>query len=84
MEELKHETTTRPSARLKTSSMRRPYGTLRFGVAGAVGVGGIGEQQQHAAFAVIGEGVQVEELVIGGGGIDFEVAGVNDDAARRG
>jgi hypothetical protein len=28
--------------------------------------------------------VQVEQLVVGGGGIDLEIAGVDDDAERRG
>ena len=60
----------------------RADGAFAFGVAGAVDVGGIGEQQQDAALAVVGEGVQVEELVVGGGGVDFEIAGVDDDAER--
>ena len=72
------------SARLKISSMRGLHGALGFGVAGAVGIGGIGEQQQDAALAVVGQGVQVEQLVIGGRGIDLEIAGVDDDAERRG
>ena len=58
----------------------RPDRALAFRVAGPVDVRGIGQQQQHAAFAVFGEGMQVEELVIGRRGIDFEVAGMNDDA----
>ncbi len=62
----------------------RAHGALGFGVAGAVGVGGIGKQQQDAALAVVGQGVQIEELVVGGGGIDLEIAGVDDDAERRG
>ena len=62
----------------------RADGALRFGIAGTVGVGGIREQQQHAALAVIGQGVQVEQLVIGGGRIDLEIAGVDDDAEGRG
>ena len=64
--------------------MRGRTARSRFGVAGPVGVGGIGEQQQHAALAVIGQRVQVEQLVIGGGGIHLEIAGVDDDAERRG
>ncbi len=39
-------------------------------------------QGQHAALAVFGEGVQVESLVVEGGEIDFEVAGMNNDADR--
>ena len=49
----------------------------------ALDVGGILKQREHAFFAVFGEGVQVEELVVGGRGIDFEIAGVDDDAERR-
>ncbi len=52
-------------------------------VAFALDVGGILKQRQHAVLAVLGEGVQVEKFVVGGRGIDFEIAGVNDDAERR-
>ena len=51
-------------------------------VALALDVGRILKQGQHALFAVLGEGVQVEKLVVGGRGIDFEIAGVNDHAER--
>ena len=60
------------------------HGALALRIAGPVGVGGVGEQQQDAALAVIGEGVEVEELVVGGGGVDLEIAGVDDDAERGG
>ena len=49
----------------------------------ALDVGRILKQRQHAFLAVLGEGVQVEETVVGRGRIDFEVAGVNDHAERR-
>src|SRR5215471_1796023 len=62
----------------------RADGALAFGVAGTIGVGGIGEKQEHAALAVVGERVEVEELVVGGSGIDLEIARVDDDAERRG
>ena len=62
----------------------RADGALALGEAGAVGVGGIGEQQQDAALAVVGEGVEIEQLVIGGSGVDLEIAGVNDHSERRG
>ena len=62
----------------------RPHRAFAFGVAGPVDVGRIRHQQQHAALAVIGEGVQIEQLVVGGRGVHFEIAGVNDDAQRRG
>jgi hypothetical protein len=48
----------------------------------ALDVGGILKQGQHAVLAVLGESVQVEKFVVGGRGIDFEIAGVNDDAER--
>ena len=58
-------------------------GALAGRVSLALDVGGILKQRQHAVLAVFGEGVQVEEFVVGGRGIDFEIAGVNDDAERR-
>ena len=61
----------------------RPHGALALGVARPVDVGRIGQQQQHAALAVLGERVQVEQLVVGGRGIDLEIAGV-DDRRRAG
>ena len=84
IEELKQETTMRLLGAAEDLFHARTDGALALGIAGAVGVGGIGEQQQDAALAVVGQGVEVEELVVGGGGIDFEIAGVDDDAERRG
>ena len=55
----------------------RADGALGLGVAGAVGVGRVGHEQQDAALAVVGEGMEVEKLVVGGGGIHLEIAGVN-------
>ena len=78
-EELKQEMNSRRSARLKTSpcaveSLARnpnsPDGRI----------GRIGKQQQHAAAAVIGQRVQIEELVVGGRRVDLEIAGVDHDA----
>ena len=57
-------------------------GALAGRVSFALDVGGILKQGQHALFAVLGEGVQIEKPVVGGGGIDFEIAGMNDDAER--
>ncbi len=37
----------------------------------------------HPLFAVFGEGMQIEKLVVGGCGIDFEIAGMNDYPERR-
>ena len=61
-----------------------PHGALGFGVAWPVRIGRIRKQQQHAALAVVGQRVQIEQLVIRGGGIDLEIAGVNDHSKRRG
>ncbi len=58
----------------------RADGAFAFGVAGAVDVGRIRHQQQHAALAVFGQSVEIEELVVGGRGVDFVIAGVDDDA----
>ena len=52
-------------------------------VAAALDVGRILKQRQHAFLAVFGEGVQIEEPVVGGRGINLEVAGVDQDAERR-
>ena len=57
-------------------------GALAGGVSLALDVGGILKQREHALFAVFGEGVQVEEFVVGGRGVDFEIAGMDDDAER--
>ena len=61
----------------------RADGAFGIRIARPVGVGRIGEQQQHAALAVVGEGVEIEELVVGGRRVDFEIAGVDDDAEGR-
>ena len=57
-------------------------GALAGRVSPALDVGGILKQREHAFFAVLGEGVEVEELVVGGRGIDFEVAGMNHHPER--
>ncbi len=59
------------------------HGALAGRVAGALDVGGILKQREHAFFAVFGEGVQIEESIVGWRGIDFEVAGVDQHAERR-
>ena len=61
----------------------RPHGALGFRVSGPVGVGRVREQQQHAAFAVIGQRMQVEQLVIGGRRIHLEIARVDHHPDRR-
>ncbi len=62
----------------------RTHRAFAFGVAGTVHVGRIRQQQKHAALAVFRQRVQVEKVIVGGRGIDFEVAGVNDNAQRSG
>ncbi len=61
-----------------------PDCALALGIARSINIGRIGHQQQYAALAVFGEGVEIEQFVVGWGGIDFEIAGVDHDAERRG
>ena len=61
----------------------RNDGAFAGRVAGALDIGGVLQEREHAAFAVFGEGVQVKGLVIERRKIDFEIAGVNDDADGR-
>ena len=84
MEELKQEITRRRGERDEHVLQARPHGAFAFGVAGTIDVGRIRHQQQHAALAVVGQRVQIEQLVVGGRRIDFEIAGVDDHAERRG
>jgi hypothetical protein len=62
----------------------RPYGAFRLRVSRPIGVRGIGEKSQNAPFTVIGERMQIKQLVIGGSRIDFEIPSVNDHPKRRG
>ena len=59
------------------------HGAFAGRVAGALDVGGILEQRQHAFFAVLGEGMQVEEAIVGRSRVDLEIARMNNDAERR-
>src|SRR5271170_3168774 len=58
-------------------------GAFAGSVAFALDVSGILEQSEHAFFAVFGEGMKVEQSIVGGSGVDLEVAGVNNDSQRR-
>src|SRR5581483_8543082 len=58
------------------------YGALAGRVPGALDVGGILKEREDAFFAVLGETVQVEEAIVRGSGINFEIAGMNDDPER--
>ena len=49
----------------------------------ALHVGGVLQQRQNSALAVLGKGMQVEGFLVERGEIDLEVAGVNDDADGR-
>src|SRR5438067_8383839 len=58
------------------------HGALAGRVSGALHVGAILKQRQYAFFAVLGEGVQIEEPIVGRCGIYVEIAGVDDDSNR--
>ena len=51
--------------------------------AGALDVGAVAEEREHALLPVARERVQVERFAIDGSRIDLEIAGVDDDADRR-
>ena len=59
-----------------------PHRALARRVAFALDVGRVLEQRQHSGLAVLGEGVQIKQAVVGGRRINFEIAGVNDHAQR--
>ena len=56
------------------------HGALAHGVAGALHVGGVGQQSQNALLAQLAEAGQVDDLCVDGGGVDLEVAGVDHGA----
>src|SRR5215469_12437550 len=58
------------------------YGALAGGVSATLHIGRILKQRQHAFLAVLGEGMEIEKLVVGRRGIDFEVPGMDDYAQR--
>ena len=55
-------------------------GLFAGGEAGAVDVGGVLEEEEDTLLAEVGEGLEIEGVAVGGGEIDFEVSGVDDDA----
>ncbi len=70
-----------PPLGLRENFIKLPaHRALARRVSFALNVGRILKQRQDALFAVFGEGVQIEKMVVGGRGIDFEIAGMNDDA----
>src|SRR5205807_8266285 len=59
-------------------------GALAGRVSPPLNIGGVLEQHQHALFfAVFGKGVQVKQPVVGGRGVNFEIAGMDNYANRR-
>ena len=84
MELLKQEITRRRSAPAEQILQARTNGPLALRVSGPIDVGRIRQQQQHAALAVFGERVQIEELVVGRRGIDLKIAGMNHHPERCG
>ena len=56
---------------------------LAGGVAGALGVGGVRDEQQHAVLAGLRELVQVAGLAVGGVVVELEVARVHHPPERR-
>ena len=60
----------------------RADGPLRRRVAGALDVGAVAEQREHAFRAVAREGVQVKRLAVDRRRVHLEIAGVNDDSDR--
>ncbi len=61
----------------------RLYRPLAGRIAGAVDIGRVLQQRQHAALAVFGKSVKVESLAVGRREVDLEVARMDDHAYRR-
>ena len=59
---------------------RGAHGALAHGIAGALHVGGVRQQRQHALLAQLAEPRQIDDLAVDGRGVDLEVAGVDDGA----
>ena len=82
MEDEKQEMNRRRSVRAKTlSNLRRT--AVRWGVALSLDVRRILEKREHTFFAIFGKGVEVKQFVIGGRGVNFEIARVNDHPEWR-
>src|SRR5215467_13726442 len=60
-----------------------PHGPLAGRVTLALDIGRVLEQYEHPFFAILGERMQIEKPVVSGCGIDFEIAGVNEDPEWR-
>jgi len=57
---------------------------FREGESGPFGVGGVGEEGQDSGVAIGGEAVQVGGLPGGGGGVNLEVSGVDENSHGSG
>ena len=49
------------------------HGAFAGGIAGALDIGGGGQQGQHTVFAQLAQAGQVDDLAVDGGGVDLEV-----------
>ena len=56
------------------------HAALALGKAGALHVGGVGQQGQHALLAQLPQAAQIHHAALDGGGVDLEVAGVHHRA----
>src|SRR5450631_812987 len=57
-------------------------GAFTWRITAALDVGRILQQREHTFFSVLGESVKIEQAIVGGGGVNFEVAGMNHDSER--
>ena len=83
IEEEKHEINSRRSVRGENLFKFCAHRAFTGRITAALNVGRVLEQRQHALFAVLGKGMQVEELVVRRRRVDLEVAGMNHHAERR-
>ena len=56
------------------------HNALAHGVAGALDVGRVGQEGEDPLLPQLPEAAQVNDVAVDGGGVDLEVAGVDDDA----
>ena len=75
-------TMTRPGARANMLSRARPHASLRLGEARVVGVGAVGQQEQHSLAAELGEPLHRRRAEVDGGLVELEVAGVDHGPDR--
>ncbi len=56
---------------------------LRQGVARAFGIGGVRQQGQNSAVAIVRKTVEIGGFPRGGGSVDFKIAGMDKSTYRR-